>query len=95
MYTCYILVTDCRYGLLGPSGCGKTTLLRSVLGRLQLDSGHLLVLGDRPGAKGHKVPGNMVGYMPQVLSCFTLLFSLFHCCFLFLTVNDIVGSNQN
>ena len=56
------------YGLLGPSGCGKTTLLRSVLGRLQLDSGHLQVLGDRPGAKGHKVPGNMVGYMPQVLS---------------------------
>lgn len=58
------------YGLLGPSGCGKTTLLRSVLGRLQLDSGHLLVLGDKPGASGHKVPGNMVGYMPQDTALF-------------------------
>ena len=56
----------CRYGLLGPSGCGKTTLLRSVIGRLKIDSGNLVVLGDKPGARGHQVPGKMVGYMPQV-----------------------------
>ncbi|WAR05285.1 ABCGK-like protein [Mya arenaria] len=60
----------CIYGLLGPSGCGKTTLLRSVLGRLQVDSGHVVVLGDKPGAHGHKVPGSMVGYMPQETALF-------------------------
>jgi len=40
--------------------------LRSVIGRLQIDSGNVVVLGDTPGARGHKVPGSMVGYMPQV-----------------------------
>lgn len=72
----FLLVTEnisvwlYSYGLLGPSGCGKTTLLRSVIGRLHIDSGHIVVLGDRPGARGHKVPGSMVGYMPQVCLCF-------------------------
>ncbi|XP_060578520.1 ABC transporter G family member 20-like isoform X2 [Ruditapes philippinarum] len=59
------------YGLLGPSGCGKTTLLRCVIGRLHVDSGHVIVLGDKPGARGHKVPGSMVGYMPQETALFT------------------------
>jgi len=54
------------YGLLGASGCGKTTLLRCVLGRLRIQSGKILILGKPPGAKGHNVPGNGVGYMPQV-----------------------------
>ncbi|UJR07556.1 hypothetical protein I4U23_011844 [Adineta vaga] len=53
------------YGLLGPSGCGKTTLLRCIVGRLQLNRGRILVLGDRPGARGHQVPGRDVGFMPQ------------------------------
>ncbi|KAH3702532.1 hypothetical protein DPMN_077556 [Dreissena polymorpha] len=60
----------CIYGLLGPSGCGKTTLLRCVIGRLHMDSGHLVVLGDRPGSRGHKVPGSLVGYMPQETALF-------------------------
>jgi energy-coupling factor transporter ATP-binding protein EcfA2 len=55
------------YGLLGPSGCGKTTLLRCVIGRLKVDDGVVLTLGKRPGSVGHRVPGNQVGYMPQVL----------------------------
>ncbi|KAK3590643.1 hypothetical protein CHS0354_013676 [Potamilus streckersoni] len=58
------------YGLLGPSGCGKTTLLRCIVGRLHFDSGHLIVLGDRPGAQGHGIPGSMVGYMPQETALF-------------------------
>ncbi|CAF1285518.1 unnamed protein product [Didymodactylos carnosus] len=53
------------YGLLGPSGCGKTTLLRCLVGRLQLNNGQLTVLGAAPGSRGHGVPGHKVGFMPQ------------------------------
>ena len=56
------------YGLLGSSGCGKTTLLRCILGRLNLESGSIKVLGKAPGTTGHQVPGRDVGYMPQVLT---------------------------
>jgi len=50
---------------LGPSGCGKTTLLRCIVGRLQLNRGEVTVLGQRPGTRGHQVPGRDVGFMPQ------------------------------
>jgi ABC-type multidrug transport system ATPase subunit len=50
---------------LGPSGCGKTTLLRCIVGRLQLNRGEAIVFGKRPGSRGHPVPGREVGYMPQ------------------------------
>ncbi|CAF3754855.1 unnamed protein product [Rotaria socialis] len=53
------------YGLLGPSGCGKTTLLRCIVGRLQLNRGEINVLGQRPGSRGHQIPGRAVGFMPQ------------------------------
>ena len=56
------------YSLLGPSGCGKTTLLRCVLGRLPIQSGHIFMLGKLLGNRGHIVPGKVVGYMPQVSS---------------------------
>ncbi|XP_023931519.1 uncharacterized protein LOC112041951, partial [Lingula anatina] len=55
----------CIYGLLGPSGSGKTTLLRALVGRLAVDAGHVTVLGQKPGARGHEVPGKLIGYMPQ------------------------------
>ena len=55
------------YGLLGSSGCGKTTLLRCILGRLQLAEGDISVMGKPPGSRGHKIPGRDVGYMPQVI----------------------------
>lgn len=52
--------------MLGSSGCGKTTLLKCILGRLQLAEGHITVMGRPPGSRGHKIPGSDVGYMPQV-----------------------------
>jgi len=42
---------------LGPSGCGKTTLLSCIVGRSELDSGHIMV-------KAFKRED--IGYMPQV-----------------------------
>jgi ABC-type multidrug transport system ATPase subunit len=58
------------YGLLGPSGCGKTTLLRCILGRLEVTSGEITVLGKPPNTPDHGVPGNQVGYMPQECALF-------------------------
>ena len=65
-YSYTLAVSLHSYGLLGSSGCGKTTLLRCILGRLNLASGYVTVLGKPPGSKGHHVPGRDVGYMPQV-----------------------------
>ncbi len=36
---------------LGPSGCGKTSLLQSLVGKLRIDSGSILVFGFRPGSR--------------------------------------------
>uniref|UniRef100_A0A1I8JCR7 ABC transporter domain-containing protein n=1 Tax=Macrostomum lignano TaxID=282301 RepID=A0A1I8JCR7_9PLAT len=69
------------YGLLGPSGCGKTTLLKCIVGRLRPDSGLIRVMGQRPGKLGHKVPGSLIGYMPQDLALyqeFTISETLFY-----------------
>ncbi|XP_063216541.1 ABC transporter G family member 20-like isoform X2 [Bacillus rossius redtenbacheri] len=59
------------YGLLGASGCGKTTLLSCVVGRRQLDSGEVRVLGFKPGSKGSGVPGRRIGYMPQEVALYS------------------------
>lgn len=49
-------------GVLGPSGAGKTTLLRTVVGRQEITSGSVKVLGQPAGSK---VLRGSVGYMPQ------------------------------
>lgn len=47
--------------LLGPSGCGKTTLLRSIAGFEELDSGRISIGGrDVTNLPAHKRPSNMV-----------------------------------
>ena len=47
--------------LLGPSGCGKTTLLRTISGFEELDSGEVRIAG-RPmtGVPPHRRPVNTV-----------------------------------
>jgi ABC-2 type transport system ATP-binding protein len=55
------------YGLLGPNGSGKTTLIRSLLGMVRPDSGHVRVLG-------RMIPDRAilarVGYMTQAAALY-------------------------
>ena len=50
-------------GLLGPSGCGKTTLLRAILGAVDLYDGQVLVQGL---ATSNGRP--RIGYVPQLMT---------------------------
>ncbi|CAF4288245.1 unnamed protein product, partial [Rotaria sp. Silwood2] len=40
--------TEVIYGLLDPSGCDKATLLRCIVGRLQLNRDEVTALNERP-----------------------------------------------
>jgi len=70
-YLClFVLYSICfycfiRYSLLGASGCGKTTALSCVIGINKLDSGKVLIFGERPGSPSSGIPGKRLGYMPQ------------------------------
>lgn len=46
----YTVLKDDRIGIVGPNGCGKSTLLKIIMGKMQPDSG-AVVIGDtvRPG----------------------------------------------
>jgi ABC-2 type transport system ATP-binding protein len=49
------------YGILGPNGAGKTTTLRMLLGIIEPDEGHRLLLGhENPLDASH-----IVGYLPE------------------------------
>jgi ABC-2 type transport system ATP-binding protein len=60
-------------GLLGPSGCGKTTLLRSIVGVQQIESGEVTVLGEPAGAAELR---HRVGYVTQAPSVYADLTAL-------------------
>jgi zinc/manganese transport system ATP-binding protein len=46
--------------ILGPNGVGKSTLIKAVLGILELEEGTVTVLGRPPGERGRDI-----GYLPQ------------------------------
>ena len=54
------------FGIVGESGCGKTTVLSCIVGLKSLDDGSISVFGGVPGEASIGIPGNRVGYMPQV-----------------------------
>jgi len=57
--------------LLGPNGAGKTTLVRSIAGRVRLDSGEMTLLGEELGGKG--ASRRRLGIVPQEVALFPLL----------------------
>jgi ABC-2 type transport system ATP-binding protein len=56
--------------LLGPNGAGKTTLVRSIAGRVSLDSGAIELLGRPLGGGGGREP---LGVVPQEIALYPLL----------------------
>lgn len=54
-------------GIIGPSGAGKTTLIRSIVGRLNIDSGDIEVFGQAAGSPALR---QQITYMTQELSVY-------------------------
>src|SRR5581483_128248 len=50
------------YCLIGPSGCGKTSLMKCIIGQLQISSGSINVFGFAPHHPKSGVPGSTIGY---------------------------------
>jgi Cu-processing system ATP-binding protein len=50
--------------LIGPNGSGKTTLIKSILGMVKADSGHIYVNGKQ--INGDPSYRSDIGYMPQI-----------------------------
>ena len=63
----FFFLFNYSYGLLGASGCGKTTVLSTIVGLKSLNQGIVEVFGGIPGDRKLGIPGNRIGYMPQVL----------------------------
>ena len=57
-------------GLLGPNGAGKSTLIRSIAGRVRLDSGSIRVFGEPAGSAAARAER---GWVPQELALYPLL----------------------
>jgi len=54
-------------GLLGPNGAGKSTLIRSMVGRVNADSGRVTVMGKAAGSTEARMA---LGWVPQELSIY-------------------------
>jgi ABC-2 type transport system ATP-binding protein len=57
------------FGLIGPDGAGKTTILRTVLGLLAPDEGHVATCGLDP-RRDHRDLSGRVGYLSQRFSLY-------------------------
>ena len=55
-------------GFIGPSGAGKTTLIKCIVGRLEVQKGKVLVLDSEAGSQ---VLRHKVSYMTQELSIYS------------------------
>jgi ABC-2 type transport system ATP-binding protein len=57
-------------GLLGPNGAGKSTLIRSIVGRVQPDTGSVSVFG---AVSGSPAAREALGWVPQELALYPRL----------------------
>jgi ABC-2 type transport system ATP-binding protein len=58
------------FGLLGPNGAGKSTMIRSIVGRVQPDSGSLSIFGEPARSAAAR---KLMGWVPQDLALYSLL----------------------
>src|SRR3954470_15870103 len=61
-------------GLLGPNGAGKSTLVRTIMGRVQPDSGSVTIFGT-PAPAGDTNARAAVGVVPQEIALYPSLSS--------------------
>jgi ABC-2 type transport system ATP-binding protein len=61
-------------GLLGPNGAGKSTLVRTIMGRVQPDSGSVAIFG-KPAPAGDTNARAEVGVVPQEIALYPNLSS--------------------
>ena len=59
--------------LLGPNGAGKTTLIRSIAGRLKIDSGSISVQGITQQPGGNPEVSRHLGVIPQEIAVYDTL----------------------
>jgi ABC-2 type transport system ATP-binding protein len=59
-------------GLLGPNGAGKSTLVRTIMGRVNPNSGEVTIFGRRAPA-GDNTTREQVGIVPQEIALYPLL----------------------
>lgn len=59
--------------LLGPNGAGKTTLIRSIAGRLKIDSGSISVQGIPQQPGGNPDVSKHLGVIPQEIAIYDTL----------------------
>ena len=52
--------------ILGPNGCGKTTLLKCLIGILNLDKGHVWLDDKEIDKLGRREVAKVIGYIPQL-----------------------------
>lgn len=55
-------------GVIGPSGAGKTTLVRGIVGRLQVTDGTIIIFNEPAGSRKLR---NQISYMTQELSVYS------------------------